>query len=287
MDVYKLVTDRIIAALEAGTAPWTQPWVGRGGALKHRDGKPYSLLNQFLLGREGEYLSYKEAQECGGNVRKGAKSKIVVFYKMLGLKDDDGEVIKTVPVLRYYTVFHIDDCENVQPKWTNRSFDTQPITDAQAVFDDYKTRCSIGTLSEDKNRAFYRPSAHAINLPDIDQFKDVSEYYSTAFHEAVHSTGHHTLLNRFALDAAPAAFGSESYSKEELIAEIGACTLLNYLGIETDKSFRNSAAYIDGWLHALRNEKSLIVSAAGKAQKAVELILDLDNDAQAEYNTAG
>ena len=287
IDVHQMVTDRIIAALEAGTAPWAQPWIGRDGALKHRDGKPYSLLNQLLLGREGEYLSYREAQECGGNVKKGAKGRIVVFYKMLKCEDgvdDNGEATyKTIPLLRYYTVFHIDDCENVKPKWTNKTFGTQTIADAQDIFDEYKTRCKVRTLHETKNRAFYRPSEHAINLPDIDQFKSAEEYYSTAFHEAVHSTGHHTLLNRFPADAMAAAFGSESYSKEELVAEIGACALLNRLGIETEGTFRNSAAYIKGWLYALKNEKSLIVSAANKAQKAVNLILNLDNDAQEEY----
>jgi len=250
---------------------------------------PYSLLNQFLLGKEGEYLSYREAQQCGGHVKQGAKGRIVVFYKIL--KSDSGEeadadtIVRTIPLLKYYTVFHIDDCEGVEPKWTDKHFDTQTIDDAQKVFDDYKTRCHVATLHESKNRAFYRPSEHAINLPDIDQFKSAEEYYSTAFHEAVHSTGHHTLLNRFPVDAMPAAFGSESYSKEELVAEIGACTLLSTLGIETSGTFRNSAAYIKGWLYALKSEKSLIVSAAGKAQKAVELILQLDNNAQAEYNT--
>ena len=278
IDVYQIVTDRIIAALEAGTAPWVQPWIGRGGALKHRDGQPYSILNQLLLGREGEWLSYKEAQACGGHVKQGAKGKIVVFYKLLKCEDGidaNGEAaFKTIPLLKYYTVFHIDDCEGVKPKWTDKSFGTQTIDDAQNIFDDYKTRCHVSTLHETKNRAFYRPSEHAINLPDIDQFKSAEEYYSTAFHEAVHSTGHHTLLNRFPIDAMPAAFGSESYSKEELVAEIGACTLLNRLGIETAGTFRNNAAYIKGWLYALKNEKKLIVSAACKAQKAVELILN-------------
>ena len=285
-DVYQMVTDRIIQALEAGTVPWIQPWVGRGGAIKHRDGQPYSILNQFLLGKEGEYLSYKEAQQCGGHVKQGAKGRIVVFYKMLkydsGEEADTDTVVKTIPILRYYTVFHIDDCEGVEPKWDGKHFDTQTIDDAQKVLDDYKTRCNVGTLHDSKNRAFYRPSEHAINLPDIDQFESAEEYYSTAFHEAVHSTGHHTLLDRFPVDAMPAAFGSESYSKEELVAEIGACTILNHLGIETAGTFRNSTAYINGWLHALKGEKNLIVSAAGKAQKAVNLILQLDNDTNAE-----
>lgn len=283
LDVYQMVTDRIIAALEAGTTPWRQPWIGRDGALKHRDGKPYSLLNQMLLGREGEYLSFKEAEAEGGHVKKGAKGKHVVFYKPIKLLDEEtGNEVKSIPFLRYYTVFHIEDCEGISPKWTDKLFDTQSIESAQSIFDSYKSRCRVGTLHESKNRAFYRPSEHAINLPDIDQFKSAEEYYSTAFHEAVHSTGHHTLLNRFPLNAAPAAFGSESYSKEELVAEIDACALLNRLGIETAGTFRNSAAYIDGWLHALKKEKSLIVSASGKAQKAVELILNINEQGESD-----
>lgn len=110
----------------------------------------------------------------------------------------------------------------------------------------------------------------------MEQFEDAAGYYETAFHELTHSTGHKSLLNRFVDGASAAAFGSESYSKEELVAEIGACGILHELGLETEKSFRNNAAYIQSWLRALKNDKRLIVSAAGRAEKAIKLILGLD-----------
>lgn len=120
-------------------------------------------------------------------------------------------------------------------------------------------------------RAFYNPSADAVTLPLMDQFFEVSEYYSTAFHELTHSTGHTSRLNRLSKTA---HFGNEEYSKEELVAEIGAAALVNHVGLETPSSFRNSAAYVQSWLKALSNDKRMIVSAAGQAEKAVRLILN-------------
>ena len=284
-DVIQAVTDRIIEALEQGEIPWQKPWIGADGCVKHRDGKPYSLLNQLLLGKPGEYLSYKEATEAGGHVKKGAKSKMVVFWKFLTvakkdeygqpMTDKDGnEIINQVPMLRYYNVFHIDDCEGVKPKWAVAPFATKPIDKAEATLNDYAARAHVKLFRELGDRAFYRPRTHEIHLPLIEQFADVNEYYSTAFHEAVHSTGYHTLLNRFPVDAILSAFGSESYSKEELIAEIGACAILNRLGLETEGTFRNNTAYIQSWIKALKNDKNMLVSAAGKADKAVRLILN-------------
>ena len=118
--------------------------------------------------------------------------------------------------------------------------------------------------------AFYRPSDDSITLPQRNQFLSTSEYYSTAFHELTHSTGHKSRLNRLEKTA---FFGSEGYSKEELVAEIGAAALVNHAGLETPDSFRNNAAYIQNWLHVLKNDKRLIVSATGKTEKAVNLIL--------------
>ena len=288
MDVYQMITDRIIEALERGTLPWKKPWINRGGAVKHRDGKPYSLLNQILLGKEGEYVSFKEARMFGEGVRKGSKGHLVVFYKMLECQDTDvppgsEPQTKIVPLLRYHYVFHIDDCVGIDPKWQTKQFDTHEIESPQTLFDEYKDRCFVGTLHESNNHAFYRPSAHAINLPSIEQFRSAEEYYSTAFHEAVHSTGHKTLLNRFAEEGGCAEFGSESYSKEELIAEIGSCAIMNRLGIETSDSFNNSAAYINGWLKALHDDRRMVVTAAARAQKAVKLIM---NDHEEEDNTS-
>ncbi len=118
--------------------------------------------------------------------------------------------------------------------------------------------------------AHYRPSTDSITLPLLKQFAETAEYYSTAFHELIHSTGHASRLDRL---TATAHFGNEEYSKEELIAEIGAAALVNRAGLETSASFRNSAAYVQNWLTGLRNDRKFIVSAAGKAEKAVNLIL--------------
>lgn len=282
-DVYQAVTDRIIKTMEEGTIPWTKPWVGINEcAVKYRDSSPYSLLNQLLLGEAGEYISFKECEERGGHVKKGAKSKFVVFWSMnkYDMKDSDGNVIrdengepmkKVVPLLRYYNVFHIRDCEGIESKQKVETFETDPIEEAEKVSGDYLNRSGVRLENVAGDRACYSPSLDRIKIPNMNQFKDAEEYYSTLFHEEVHSTGHKTRLNR--LDGSIAAFGDEDYSKEELVAELGACMILNILGIESKNTFRNSTAYLQGWLKALKNDKKLIVSAAGKAEKAVEMIM--------------
>ena len=256
------------------------------GPIKHTTGKPYSLLNQFLLGEPGEYLTYKQAQAEGGNVKKGAKGRMVVFWKMLqttkkdshgnDVRDSNGlPVAKVVPVLKYYTVFHINDCEGIKAKWSDpeQANDMQPIEAAQAILDGYLTREHIPLVSEKGDMAFYRPADDEIHLPLMEQFVNAIAYYDTAFHEATHSTGHPKRLGRISLSAAVAPFGSEDYSKEELVAEISSCGIMHQLGLETEQSFRNNAAYIQSWLRALKNDKRMIVSAAGKAEKAIALIL--------------
>ena len=132
------------------------------------------------------------------------------------------------------------------------------------------SREGVKLIHEEGDRAFYRPSTDSITVPHMRQFSATAEYYSTLFHEMTHSTGHKSRLDR--LDHV-AAFGSEDYSKEELIAEIGAATLVNHARLETPDSFRNNAAYIQNWLSVLQNDKRFIVSAAGKAEKAVNMIL--------------
>ena len=278
INVYQIVTDRIIAELENGRIPWEKPWTGiRTGAYSRSTGRPYSILNQMLLRKPGEYLTYKQARESGGCVREGEKSSIVVFWKPLEVieKDKDGKPVKKfVPLLKYFNVFHIDQCEGVAPKYVLEDFTpVDPIAEAEAILTDYSLRSGCRIFHEKQDRAFYRPSADEIHLPLREQFPKIAEYYSTAFHEAVHSTGHESRLNRLSKDA---HFGNEEYSKEELIAEIGAAITMNELGIETHGSFHNSVAYIQSWLRALKDDNRLIVSAAGKAEKAVKLILNLD-----------
>ena len=276
MDIYEIITDRIVNELEKGIIPWEKPWVGTSGAVKHTSGEPYSLLNQFLLGKDGEWLSYKQAIAEGGCVKKGEKGSIVVFWTFIDKKTDkldkDGNpVIEHIPYLRYYTVFHIDQCEGIKPKWAKERFESnKPIEDAQKLFDEYTAREGIKVYTG--NRAFYRPSDDSITLPALDTFKRIEEYYSTAYHESIHSTGAKERLNRDGITLRT-GFGSDNYSKEELVAEIGACVLLNKIGIETKSTFRNNTAYIQNWLGALKNDKRFIVSASSKAEKAVKYFL--------------
>lgn len=271
-DVYAEVTARIVDQLEQGVIPWKKPWIASGAAISHSTGKPYSLLNQILLARPGEYATFKQIQQEGGRVKKGAKSSMVVFWKWLEQEDEETKEIKKIPFLRYYNVFHIDQCEGIKAKHSKPLPNVaQPDEAAEAIARDYLIRSGVRLIHEEGNRAFYRPSTDSITLPLLAQFKDTAEYYSTLFHEMTHSTGHSSRLDRL---TKVAAFGSEDYSKEELVAEIGAAALVNHAGLETSSSLTNSAAYIQSWLKALQDDKRLIVSASGRAEKAVNLILN-------------
>ena len=277
-DIYAAISDRITAELEKGNIPWEKPWVCVGGsntsyAVSYATGKPYSLLNQMMLGNPGEYLTYNQVQAVGGRIKKGEKSSMVVFWKWLKVKDEQTEEEKEIPFLRYFNVFHIDQCEDVPPKAeAPAELPADPAEadeTAEQIIREYLKREGIA-ISHGGDRAFYRPSTDSVTLPLREQFANTSEYYSTAFHELTHSTGHSKRLNRLEKTA---FFGSESYGKEELVAEIGAAALVNRVGLETASSFRNNVAYIQNWLQAIKKDKRMIVSAAGKAEKAVALIL--------------
>ena len=277
-NVYEMVTERIIAELEKGVIPWEKPWTGvRSGAYNRVSKRPYSLLNQMLLKHTGEYATYKQWQDLGGQVKKGEKSEIVVFWKIFETEEtnkDTGEKeTKKIPLLRYYNVFHISQVEGVEPLAPEQLNDeVEPIEEADKIITDYITREHIEFTECRSNEAYYSPSQDAVVVPMKEQYKVINEYYSTTFHELTHSTGHKNRLNRLETGAV-AAFGSETYSKEELVAEIGSASLMNLLGIETVKTFRNSAAYIQSWLQVLRNDNKFIVSASSKAEKAVNYIL--------------
>ena len=281
-NVYQIVTARIIAELQAGSIPWHKPWAGaENGAYNRITRKPYSFLNQLLLKHNGEYASLQQWNSLGGIVRKGEKSEVVVFWKKLDDKehsstDDSPEEAKEEKpkyVLRYYRVFHISQVDGVKPlELAKLPRSATPDEDAETVFRNYLNLEGIQFEDNFSNEAYYSPSQDLIHLPLMSQFMDASEYYSTAFHEAVHSTGHVNRLNREGLKKV--SFGSETYSKEELIAETGASFLCHMLGIDTESSVKNSASYIQGWLNVLKRDARLIISAAGQAEKAVRYILD-------------
>lgn len=275
-DVYEMVTDRIIEQLEQGVIPWQKPWGGViDGAYNRISKKPYSLLNQMLLQHSGEYATFKQWSELGGHIRKGEKSEIGVFWKLQPYEDEnaDGEkIIKQIPLLRYYNVFHVSQVDGIEPKELDLN-EFEPIEEAERIKTEYMTREHLKILEKLTDKAFYSPTFDYIQIPCKEQYQNVEEFYSTLFHEMVHSTGYKTRLDREDVKDCM-YFGSENYSKEELTAELGSAFLVNLLGIETKNSFRNSSAYIQGWLGRLRGDKKFIVSASSKAEKAVKYILN-------------
>lgn len=285
--IYDMVTERIMDELKKGIVPWKKPWVGERGAISHTTGKPYSLLNQILLGKDGEWITFSQAIKEGGCVKKGEKGRFVVFWKFLEVKDEKAEdenTMKKIPYLKYTTVFHIDQCEGIKPRYETPAIDLNPDKKAQSIFDDYVSREGI-KVNLNGDAAYYRPSDDSITLPNLNRFSALAEYYSTAFHEAIHSTGAKPRLDRDGITV-KSFFGSDDYSKEELIAEIGSSMIINSIGMETDSSFTNNVAYIENWLSVLKNDHRFIVSAAGKAEKAAKFILKDADESKSEEEAA-
>lgn len=283
-NIYEEITNRIIAQLEDGVIPWHKPWSGVvNGAYNRVSKKPYSLLNQMLLQHDGEYATYKQWSELGGKVRKGEKSEMVVFWKILNVEETkNGKVEKkSIPLLKYINVFHISQVDGVEPK-NMKPMKHKPIEEAEKIKEEYINRENITIKEVVSNDAFYSPVKDYIQIPCKEQYKDVLEFYSTLFHEMVHSTGHRDRLKRLDCSVQFASFGSEDYSKEELIAEIGSAFLMNYIGIESSKTFKNSAGYIQSWLKVLKNDNRFIVSASSKAEKAMKYILGTEEDLATE-----
>ncbi len=286
MNVSEIVTDRIIAELEKGNIPWQRPWsTGTSAAISRASGKRYMLLNQMLLGA-GEYLTFEECKRLGGKVKKGEHGQFCVSWARIKTTkqfvEEDGTITEKeaiIPRLRYYYVFEVSQCEGIERLYTYEpeKYDTTPNERAEKIIKDYITRENIDFTNSDGNKAYYQPSTDSVVVPAIDRFKNVEEYYSTSFHELTHSTMKASRCNRVQeRKGKSVAFGSEEYSKEELVAELGASALVNYAGLESEKSFRNSTAYIQSWIKALKNDKNLIVSASSKAEKAVNYILGVE-----------
>ena len=275
-NVYEMITNRIIAELEKGNIPWKRPWTGvRSGAYNRITKKPYSIINQILLKYSGEYATFKQWSELGGHIKKGEKSEIVVFWKIYQkeeINEETGEKeVRKIPVLKYYNVFHISQVEGVKPLEVPFR-EVEPIEEADKIITMYVNREHLDFKELPSNKAFYSPSRDRVVVPMKEQYENINEYYSTTFHELTHSTGHKSRLDRLETGAI-ASFGSETYSKEELVAEIGSASLMNMLGIETPQTFKNSTAYIQNWLQVLKNDNKFIVSASSRAEKAVNYIL--------------
>lgn len=277
--IYEMVTEQIIKKLEAGIIPWRKPWdfsnapASTHCAVSWVTGKPYTGINNLLL-PPGEYATFKQIQAAGGKVRKNAKGLPVIFWKQVEVNDEE-EGKKLVPMLRYYVVFDIiTQVEGLRPKYAERKAEVNNIgriEKCEEIVKHMPQRPAI--IAKHGDRAYYNPAYDIVVVPTMEQYKTKEEYYSTLFHELVHATGHESRLARPSLTKM-AGFGSQEYSKEELIAEIGSAMLCSVAGIE-QKTLDNSAAYIAAWLKALKNDKRMVIVAAGQAEKAAKFILNM------------
>ena len=297
--VYQMVTDRIIEQINKGIVPWHKPWHFAGNASTSEDvainyvsRKPYSLLNQWLLMEPGEYITFTQIKGLGGNLKKGAKSRFVVFFTKATYKKIDPETNEekeeTYPLLRYYNVYRLADTEGIKSKLpapgeAPEIVETPAMSDeADAAIAAYIASQAGLTFQNDKpsDRAYYSLHDDKVVVPMRSQFTEMAEYYSTAFHELTHSTLTEGRCNRRQVGEV-AFFGSKSYSREELVAEMGAAMLCSNFGVDTDKAFCNSVAYLQSWVANLKNDPKAIVVAASRAEKAARYILGERETAQA------
>jgi antirestriction protein ArdC len=281
--IHQIVTQRMIAALGTGTIPWRKPWYPATGRPRSMStGQPYRGVNLFLLsltageqGYESPYwATYRQTAALGGQVRKGERSTLVVFWKKAETQQRDpqtGEVtVKSVPVLRYYRIFNAHQADGLPDRFYPAPGEHQPIAEPQAVLDGYLAR-GPRLVHMAGERADYDPATDTIRLPLRSQFRTPEGYYAAAFHEAGHSTGHPHRLNRPGI-AAFDHFGSGKYAREELVAEMTASILCAQTGIDDPDTFDNSAAYIANWLTALDGDHKLVITTAAHAQHATDRI---------------
>jgi antirestriction protein ArdC len=275
-DVYQIITDRIIQLLESGTVPWHQPWKSATQWPQNLvSRKHYRGINTFLLSAaryaSPYWLTMRQVNLLGGKVKKGEKAFPVVFWKIFREEGENDE-IKRVPFLRYYSVFNVAQCEGINTPTIevagNPNF--EPIARCEQVVSEMPKRPVINHAHD---RACYHPSLDTVTMPEAKLFKSGEHYYSTLFHELVHATGHVSRLNRKEV-AEPDKFGTDPYSREELVAEMGAAFMCGHCDIE-NHTVEYSASYIQHWLERLKGDRKLVVLAAAQAQKACDFILDV------------
>ena len=271
--VYDQITERIVALLAQGTVPWQKPWKARTGLPRNQvSQKPYRGINVFLLlamSYESPFwLTFRQALQLGGTVRKGEKSCPVVFWKQTTFEDKESGEQQKIPLLRYYHVFNVAQCDGLK---TGTGPVAEPVNGILKPDEIVAHMPQRPEIKHGMARAFYSPREDCIGLPVRERFDRAEGYYATLFHELVHATGHESRLNRVTLTE-KAGFGSNPYCKEELIAEMGAAFLCGQAEI-AERTIDNSAAYLNGWLEQLRNDKTVIVQAAAQAQKAADFIL--------------
>jgi antirestriction protein ArdC len=298
-DLYQVVTDKVIALLEAGTVPWQRSWNQYGLARNYATNHVYTGINAFLLNFFPTfdvpfYLTYKQAQALGGQVRKGAKAETVYFFKTL-YKDADGKnlkpaqiaqltagdkFVKAIPMPRTFHLFNVADIDGIEFEFPELK--ENPNAPIEAC-DNFLTGLQAvpEVCHEDLNEAYYAPVADQINMPPLPRFNCSAAYYKTLFHEITHSTGHESRLSHpgITLPIEQRVPGSETHAHEELIAELGAVYLCQHAGITVSPALgagelENAAAYINSYLGLLKNDKRFLFQASSQAQKAVNFLLE-------------
>lgn len=281
MNVYEIITEKILSEIDSGTIPWHKPWKSALGeepcnAITMR---PYRGMNRFLCSLSPHdrpyFLTYNQAKQANGQVRKGEKGLPIIYWQKTEKQDPNTGRKKDSFLLRYYTVFNIEQCDGLEslvPPSLPASPSTLSLDErAEAIVSGYQHAPTI-QRSSDSAHAFYAPDRDTVVVPQLSQYATATEYYSTLYHELAHSTGHPSRLNRPTLTGFH-FFGDQNYSKEELVAEFGAAFLCGEAGIENAAALKNSAAYLDGWSKKLRADSTLLIQAAAQAQKAADHIL--------------
>ena len=249
--IVKAITDQ----LNAGTIPWTKPWVVNStGIISHAKGTTYSLRNRMLLHYGGEYATFNQIKKAGGSVIKGEKATIVYFAKSVEKKDDAGEVTGSYYYLTGFPVFRIgSQTTGIEPKyrdkWECGGLPSDNDTCMKAVRE-YCNRVGIGLIGAGAE-AFYSKSDDTVQVPGVDSFTELEHYWHTLFHELIHSTGHPSRLNRIK----HGTWGDSNYAAEELVADIGACLCMGRLSLDTEKCIPNTASYVAGWKQRISNFK--------------------------------
>jgi len=270
---YERITERIVSLLEQGTVPWNKPWKVKTGLPRNLiSKKPYRGINVFLLMamsyESPHWLTFRQAIQLGGNVKKGEKSCPVVFWKRTKIEDQESDEPQKAPLLRLYHVFNVAQCEGLKETSAveNGSFTSTKPAEIVAKMP------QPPVVKHGMAKAFYSPTDDCVGMPERERFDGEAGYFATLFHELVHATGHEKRLKRASI-AERNGYGSDPYCKEELIAELGSAFLCGYADI-VDRTIDNSAAYLENWLKQFQNDRTLIVSAAAQAQKAADFILD-------------
>ena len=286
-NVYEIVTENIIKQLESGVIPWRKPWTSKSPANLVSQ-KEYRGLNVLTLASQGFpsrfWLTFNQANKLGGRIQRGAKGSPIVYWNIGEerevRKPDGSSKMQTPFLLRYSTVFNLSQTEGIDipARMLGEQRENNPIADCEAIVDRMPNRPAF----EQSDAAWYRPLSDSVGMPARGLFHSSEEFYSTLFHELVHSTGHASRIGREGIEKLN-TFGSESYSREELIAEMGAAMLCGVTGI-SPATLENSASYLQSWITRLKSDSKLIVQAASAAQKAADYIRKMDAKSDSEGN---